>query len=418
VYRSRTNESTYPSEGFEDWEMVDPVSGNRQDSDSWVPPAVSFLAAIAVAGAILALAFAPAFMTTTQPPLPAKITDETRALGPVFRPGVMLSGGSNDTTTLLGGIGVYSQVSGFSLPVFAALSSSSSGPTVVNETSLVQSVFFEGGVYAIAWNGSSWLIGGQRSPGGADQGVLIALSGGTVTNLSAPIANYFVGGGVWSVGWNGTSWLIGGNSSKAATLLSLDHGSFTDLSSRLVGHGSQPWIQMLAWNGREWMVGGHGVFGLWTSSGYIDLFPTSPFQNGGVYASAWNGTSWLVGGDGNELVFVRGGAATPATTLPAGFDRLALMIVSADHGWFVAGKGQGVGDAFVPELAFWTGSATSHPTDYSTLLPSAFDDGDIQGGVPAPEFGNGAVLMVGVGTYDAATGHGVGAMALLDPSNE
>ncbi|MGA8605023.1 MAG: hypothetical protein WB788_08215 [Thermoplasmata archaeon] len=398
--------------------MVQPVSKNYHVMQDRVPAAVSIVAASAVASAILALAFSPAFVTATSAPLPAKISDETRALGPVFQPGVMLSGGSNATTTLLGGIGVYSQVSGFSLPVFAALSPGPSGPTVVNETSLVQSYFFEGGVYAIAWNGSSWLIGGQRSPGGADQGVLIALSGGTVTNLTGRVADHFAGGGVWSVGWNGTSWLIGGNSSKAATLVAWNNGSFTDLSSRVVGHGSQPWVQMLVWNGGEWMVGGHGVFGLWTSTGYVDLFPRSPFQNGGVYSAAWNGTSWLAGGDGSELVWVRGEAATAATMLPSGFDRLALMIVSADHGWFVAGKGQTAEDAFVPELAFWTGSATSSATDYSTALPSAFDTGDIQGGIPAPEFGTEAVLMVGVGSYNAASGHGTGAMALLEPSEQ
>lgn len=396
--------------------MEEPARGSDRVSQVWVPVAVSIVATSGIAATILALAFAPAFMASANPPLPAQITDETRALGPVFRPGVMLSGSSNTTTTFLGGIGVYSQVSGFSLPVFAALTSSSAGPTVVNETSVVESYFFEGGVYAIAWNGSSWLIGGQRSPGGADQGVLVALSGNAVTNLTGSIANDFAGGGVWSVGWNGTSWLIGGNSSKTATLLGLSDGSFTDLSSRLVGHGSHPWVQMLAWNGDEWMVGGHGVFGLWTSTGYIDLFPTSPFQKGGVYASAWNGTSWLVGGDGSELVWVRGDTATMATSLPPGFDRLALMIVSVAQGWFVAGKGQGSGDVFVPELAFWTGTASSPPTDYSSVLPSSFDGGDIQGGIPAPEFGPGAVLMVGVGSYIAATGHGVGAMALLDPS--
>jgi len=398
--------------------MDEPSQGSNGVSQVWVPVSVSLVAAMAVAATILALAFAPAFVSPTTSPLPAQISDETRALGSVFHPGVMLSGGSNATTTLLGGIGVYSQISGFSLPAFAALSLGPGDPTVVNETSTVESYFFEGGVYAIAWNGSSWLIGGQRSPGGVDHGVLIALRGDTVTNLTGSIANDFAGGGVWSIGWNGTSWLIGGNSSRSATLLSFNKGSFIDLTSRLVGHGPQPWVQMLAWNGNEWMVGGHGVFGLWTNMGYIDLFPTSPFQTGGVYSSAWNGTAWLVGGDGRELVAVQGVTGTMVATLPPGFDRLALMIVSVAHGWFVAGKGQGAGDAFVPEFAFWTGVASSPPTDYSSALPSSFDGGDIQGGIPAPEFGPGEVLMVGVGSYNAATGHGVGAMALLSPSDD
>ncbi|MGA8542306.1 MAG: hypothetical protein WB947_02010 [Thermoplasmata archaeon] len=380
--------------------------------------AVTAVVAVAVAVAVIALVLAPAVRTTPLPPLPAQVTDASGALGPVFDPGVILSGGSNSTTTFLGGIGDYSQPTGFSLPVFAALTRGPGGPTVENETALVESYFFEGGVYAIAWNGSSWLIGGQSSPGGVDAGALITIHGNTISNLSGTVATYFAGGGVWSVGWNGTAWLIGGNSSTSATLLAWDGGAFTDLSGHVVGHGPEPWVQMLAWNGAEWLVGGHGVLGLWTGGNYADLLPTTPFENGGAFSSAWNGTAWLVGGSANELVSVRGEVTTDATSLPPDFDRLALMIVAAGGGWIVAGKGGAQGNEFTPELAYWTGAPSSSPVDESSDLPASFDGGDVQGGVPAPEFGLGTVLMVGVGSYDAATGHGVGAIAFLSPSSD
>jgi hypothetical protein len=397
--------------------MSDADRGAGHSAERGAPTVVTTAAAAVIAATLVALGFGTGFVAPSTPAFPAQVTDESGALGPAFHPGVILSGGSNATTTFLGGIGVYSQVTGFSLPVFAALTLGPSGPTVENETSEVENYFFEGGVYAIGWNGSSWLVGGQRSPEGSDQGALIALDGNSILNLTGRIASYFVGGGVWSVGWNGTTWLIGGNSSAGPTLLAWDGGPLQDLSSQIVGHGSEPWVQMLSWNGKEWLVGGHGVFGLWTGAEYVDLFPSSPFRDGGTFSSAWNGTAWLVGGDGNELVFVRGETLSVATTLPAAFDRLALMIVSANGGWFVAGKGRGAGEAFVPELAFWSGNPSSSPTDYSSALPPSFDAGDVQGGVSAPEFGADAVLMVGVGAYNATTGHGVGAMAVLEPES-
>lgn len=379
-------------------------------------------AAVVVVVAALALSFptpasSPPAVTGPPPPLPAELVDETPALGPVFHPGVILAAGSNATTTLLGGIGVYSQPTGFSLPVFAAVRPGASGLEVENETAEVQSYFLDGGVYAIGWNGSSWLIGGQRSPHNVDNGVLIALHDGTFTDLTGIVGGYFRGGGVWSVGWNGTEWLIGGNSSSEATLLAWDGGAVTDLSSQLVDHGSEPWVQLLRWNGSEWLVGGHGLFGLWTRSGYVDLFPASPYQGGGVFSADWNGTAWLVGGNGRELVSVHGESLAVATTLPPSFDRLALMIVATPQGWFVAGKGLSARGLFVPELSFWNGSDVSTPLNYSGSLPSSFQDGDVQGGVPAPELGSRAVLMVGVGSYVPTTGYGLGAVALLDPTD-
>ena len=397
--------------------MAQPHGERETSSDRRGPMAVTTVTALAIAATLLALAFAPGFGVSSTGTFPGRLTDETSALGPVFHPGVILSGGSNSTTTFLGGVGVYSQTSGNSLPVFAAVTWGVSGVAVENETARVQSYFVNGGVYAIGWNGSAWLIGGQRSPGNADNGSLIALSHGTVTNLTGQVARYFVGGGIWAVGWNGTSWLIGGNSSSSASLLAWDGGAVTDLSSRLVDHGLRPWIQMLLWNGAQWLVGGHGMFGLWTGPGYVDLFSSSPFQNGGVYSAAWNGTAWLVGGDGRELVSVRGQNLSYATTLPPAFDRLALMITVTTAGWFIAGKGIGPGGSFAPELAFWTGIPSAAPTDYSTALPASFAGGDVQGGVPAPEFDPHGVLLVGVGSYDAATGYGVGAIVLLDPSS-
>ena len=392
--------------------MLGTNRGRSTARHRWVYVTVAVAAVVLIVGTYFALSLTPQSATPTTPPL-ARLVDESRSLGAVFHPGVILSGASNSTTTFLGGIGVYVQPTGFSLPVFAAVTAGSSSLTVANETTTIESDFLDGGVYAIGWNGSTWLIGGQRSPGGSDEAALVALDGGTATNLTSRVASYFHGGGIWAIAWNGTSWLIGGNSSSTATLLAWDGGPVTDLSSRLVSHGSKPWVQLIAGNGTETLVGGHGLFGLWTGSAYEDLLPASPFQGGGVYSAAWNGTSWLVGGGGRELVFVRGGNVTDALTLPPAFDQVALMVTATAHGWFVAGKGLGAEGSYAPELVFWAGSAGASPTDYSASLPSSFDGGEVQGGVPAPELGPNMLLLVGEGAYNVSTGYGTGALALL-----
>lgn len=342
------------------------------------------------------------------------IVDATRSLDSTFHPGVILGAGSNATDTLLAGIGVYVRDPEFTLPVLADLRNGAMGPSVENLTPLVETEFFEGGTYALGWNGSDWLVGGQATWGGINDGTLVALRGHEVTNLTALIYPYFQGGGIFALGWNGTAWLLGGNSSSGIALVGVQGTHVTDLTRYVPPRDPLGWIQLTTWNGHEWLIGGEAVFGTLQGRTYHDLLPASPYAGTGVYSGAWNGTAWLAGGGGGFAVVVEDDQVAPGPSLPAGFDQSVLFIASLSHGWVIGGKGTSAWGGIAADLVSWDGSpGGSGVADWSQLIPSAFQDGEIQGGGAAPEFGAHEFLLVGEGDYRLASGYGVGAIALL-----
>ncbi|MCI4337425.1 MAG: hypothetical protein L3K17_09635 [Thermoplasmata archaeon] len=340
--------------------------------------------------------------------------DVTPALGPVFHPGIILGAGSNATDTLLAGVGVYTIDPEFTLPVLADLREGPAGPTVENLTALVNPYFYEGGTYALGWNGSGWLVGGQATWGGNNDGTLVALHGAQVTNFTALIYPYFAGGGIFALGWNGTSWLLGGNSSTGIALVAVQGTHVTNLTRLVPDRDPLGWFQLIVWNGNEWMLGGEQILGTLSGTVYHDLLPSSPFGETGVYSGAWNGSAWLVGGGGGRAVLVRDDQVLPGLGLPNAFDQAVLLIINYSGGWIIGGKGSTDTGGTVAELVTWTGeSGTAGLSDYSSQVPSTFRGGEIQGGGWAPELGARDVLLVGEGSYDQDTGFGVGAMALL-----
>ena len=347
------------------------------------------------------------------PPHPVlTVTDLTGALGGSFDPGIILAGAANATAVLVGGIGVYTKDPEFSLPVLALLQPSPHGPQVTNLTAAVNDEFFAGGVYAIGWNGTAWVIAGQAAWGGGNFGSAVSWQAGYFRNVTAPIYPYFAGGGVFALGWNGTAWLFGGNSSSGIALVAVAGSTVTDLTPVVPARERSDWIQSVHWNGESWLVGGEHVFGELTGRRYSDLLPGSPFAASGVYASGWNGSAWVVGGGAGQLVAVESGTWRTVAGLPPSFDQAALMVLPTDHGWFVAGKGLDEGTT-VGELLFLYGSPEAPVVaDFGALVPDAFGAGEIQGGLAAPAFGPNAYLLVGDGGYDNATGYGVGAAAL------
>lgn len=362
----------------------------------------------------LPLLLAPAHHPSpTGPASQVKVTDVTGVLGGLFRPGIPLALGSNDSVTYLGGIGIYNTSTGFSLPVFGSLSVVGGTPTVANLTSEVNGEFLDGGVYAIGWNGTTWLVAGQGLPDPNAVGRMVSIHAGVVTDLDSLVLPYFVGGGIWSIGWNGTDWLIGGNSTAGVSLISYDGTKVTDLSSILRDHLANGWIQLLAWNGGEWLVGGAGILELLHGGSATDLLPGSPFAGSGAYAAGWNGTSWIVGGGGGaKLEIITGSSTAAGPALPAGFDQVVLMVAPTSVGWIFAGKGTASTGGFAPELSLWP-SGGGGVVDLTSEIPAAFAGGEIQGGAPAPELGLGVILLAGEGRYNPATGLGFGAAAEL-----
>ena len=350
---------------------------------------------------------------STQPPFPA-VTDLAESLGDVFHPGVILGAGSNSTDTLLLGIGVYTVTPEFSLPVLADLRVGMSGPLVENLTPIVDPYFFEGGTYALGWNGSAWMIGGQATWAGVNDGTLVSLHGHDARNETAAIYPYFSGGGIFALGWNGTSWLLGGNSTWGVSLVGLEGNHVTNLSRLIPSRDPLGWIQLISWNGTEWLIGGQKVFGTLAGRSFHDLMPESPYGGTGVYSGAWNGTAWLAGGGDGRAVVVRDDRVSSGPVLPSAFNQAVLLILPFSGGWVIGGKGLTTAGAIAPELAIWDGSpGSTGVTNLNGLVPGSFARGEIQGGGWAPQFGPRRVVLVGEGGYDVGSGYGIGAMALL-----
>ncbi len=389
---------------------------NRVPSPAARPPidwrAVLAVGIVIVVGASvtsIALARSPA-----GPSRPVSMTNETALLGSVFHPGIILSGDSNATTTLLGGIGVYAKQTDFSLPVLAAIDWSSGTPTLTNLTPEISDYFWNGGIYSIVWNGSAWLLTGQAAWGGVNSGAVVSWQGGHWVNLTAPFRAATIGGGIWAAAWNGTAWLLGGNgTADGPVLFSLTGRSVTNLSRAVTWHGTRSWYQFLAWGGHDWLIAGEGILGVLRGSTFTDVFPASPYAGSGVYAGSWTGKAWLVGGGAGRSGWIEGTTFVPGPTLPSEFNQAILWVHAVPGGWLFAGKGGTAATPFEPVAAFWTGApGNGSMTDLTGLLPTAFEGGEVYGGVMLPpSAGPLRYALYGEGGYNSTTGHGVGALA-------
>ena len=108
-------------------------------------------------------------------------------------------------------------------------------------------------LYANAWNGKYWLVGG----GLVTDGVLFSFNGSATIDLTKKIRSTVPSfGAVQAIAWNGTTWLIGGNN----FLASFDGTHFHDLTSNLVGPlgmtKSALSVNSITWDRSTWIIGG------------------------------------------------------------------------------------------------------------------------------------------------------------------
>lgn len=161
-------------------------------------------------------------------------------------------------------------------------------------------------LYANAWNGKYWLVGG----GYIRFQVLFAFDGAKVTDLTAQAEKSVpTFGPVQSIAWNGRYWLIGG----VGFLVSFDGLRFVDLTSglsSLLGAGFT--VNAMAWDGQEWMLaGGSPVAQLrpskawvvtYSSFGFVDLsrslpsYVTNTTRSSSILTIAFAYSSWILGG--------------------------------------------------------------------------------------------------------------------------
>jgi len=172
-----------------------------------------------------------------------------------------------------------------------------------------ESTWHGGDIFAESYNGSQWLLSGLGSGnlssyGSSNHMALSTFNGNNFTDLSGWIPNQrdLI---LYANAWNGRYWLVGGGYKNVGVLFSFDGKNITDLtdaiSKSVPEFGS---IQSLAWNGHYWLIGGVNFLAAYDGNKFTDLTskldsaltPTGTYDNTTVNAIAWNGVEWMLGG--------------------------------------------------------------------------------------------------------------------------
>ncbi len=175
-----------------------------------------------------------------------------------------------------------------------------------------------GDVFSTTWNGSTWLLTGMGSgvldPGdGATNHYSMAFltSNGTFIDLSQSIPQN-QDGILYASAWNGVNWLVGGgfnNFNLGVLYIVSPDGNIVDITNLIT-----EWVpnfnavQSVAWNGTDWMIGGGNFLAEYNPStgavydltGALDL-ALSPNDSMSNYANSvnsivWTGTTWIIAG--------------------------------------------------------------------------------------------------------------------------
>jgi hypothetical protein len=191
-------------------------------------------------------------------------------------------------------------------------------------------------LYANAWNGEYWLVGG----GYRTRGVLFTYDGHKITNVSNELKSAVPdSGSVQRIAWNGDYWLVGG----IDFLAKYDGKTFTDLTPLLndvlearyaLSTACCNAVSALAWNGETWIIGGGAPIAVlgqntawlatYNATGFADIsitLPTyisNPTHNSSILAISYTSSSWILGGYANGrgiLLSYANGATTDMTNL-------------------------------------------------------------------------------------------------------
>lgn len=177
--------------------------------------------------------------------------------------GDIFSASYNGSEWLLSGLGSDSLASGLppsnhiALALFDGHKFTDLSPNIPSK---IQPNQWDAILYANAWNGHYWLIGGGWAGNIIPSFRLFRYDGSNFTDLSDQFSNLVLNGAVQSIQWNGNYWLVGG----IGFLVKYDGQEFTDLTPEL-NHVIAPQysvhaccnaVNALSWNGTEWMIAG------------------------------------------------------------------------------------------------------------------------------------------------------------------
>ncbi len=345
-----------------------------------------------------------------------KIVNLTADLGTYFTPGSIQAFGYNNSGLLLTGATYYNKSTEATLPALMRINSLNGTSIGTGLDSITAKYFRNGTVFGAGWNGTDWLLTGEVSFGNTDEAGIISMNGDNIANLTETIGKYFKNGGAWFDSWNGTGWLIAGNVDKRACLVGYYHGEIINYTAELGFVPQDSWIQYLSWNGSSWLVSGHSIFGFLQGKNYINMLNMTVFRSSGVYSACYTSQGeWIVGGGPPaKLELIRGQKVIANISLPPKFNQWVNGITKFDGLYILGGKGANKSDPIFPALYSLNLSGVNwNFTDLSSLLPSSFDEGQVQF-LSFVDFKNTTgVLIAGQGHYNINTGYSTGSLALL-----
>ena len=229
--------------------------------------------------------------------------------------GTVWSGGFNGSNWLISGWGSGKYLN----PYISLYNETTTGKTHLgnySEIGTLEQEWAGGDVFAVGWNGTDWLLTGMGSgslvPGGYPtnhMSIGVLSSNGTFTDLSPQIPNQqdLI---LYANAWNGQYWLIGGGwfGFSVGALYVLSGDGLTDITSQIASAVSTfNSIQSIAWNGHDFLIGGVGFLAEYNGSTFTDLTPQlnsaldmshslNNIANNAVNSIAWMGTYWMLAG--------------------------------------------------------------------------------------------------------------------------
>jgi len=310
--------------------------------------------------------------------------DSAVQLSPVQGAGTVWGGGFNGSQFLISGWGTDDASEGPYVFLYDA-------GNVVAERSLdyygEASSWSGGDVFAASYNGKEWLLSGLGSGplpsyrADAENHMSLGTFNGTVfTDLSNLVPNQH-DDILYANAWNGLYWLIGGGYRGDGRIFSFDGSRIVDLT-RQAKHAIPNFasVQSIEWNGDYWLIGGIGFLAEYDGHNFVDLTQQLKTAVGtrnfySVNAIAWDGQSWMIGG-GTPVAQVTSSQAWIATYTSAGFVDLSsalpsyisnairtssiLTITAANESWVIGGYSGNQGTLFVYDGVYLT--------DYSSVV--------------------------------------------------
>ena len=244
------------------------------------------------------------------------------SLVPVSGQGTVWSGGWNGSQMLVSGWGRDPGPSGSNPYLYLYNGQEQIVGGSLNQYS-AESSWHGGDIFATSYNGKEWLLSGMGS------GVLKSYSNNASNHMGLALfdgynftdLSYLVpeqqDGILYANAWNGKEWLVGGGFEMTGVLFAFNGTSMVDLtpqiSRSITNFGS---VQSIAWNGEYWMIGGVGYVAKYDGQNFVDLtqqLGKSMHQSlmsfdVTVNSIAWNGSAWMIGG-GAPVAETFGGAA-------------------------------------------------------------------------------------------------------------